>query len=115
MNNIETVKLDTSSGKYENALKQVEFAIASAAVRGVDIIKLSCENPICKTFRSNMMRSVRHFKKEGRINCFVAGENLKGDNDVTRYLLQKADYIKSDADFENENENIVVVYVKSSF
>ncbi len=110
---IETIELDTSSGKYENAFKQIEFAIASAFVRGVDIIKFSCENPICKTFRSNMLRAVRHFKKEGRINCFVSGENFKGDNDVTRYLLQKADYIKNDCDFENENENIVLVYVKS--
>ena len=41
------------------------------------------------------------------------GEVFQGDNDVTRYLLEKAEYIKNDCDFENKNDNVVFVYVKS--
>lgn len=113
MKQIEVVKLDTSSGKYVSAFKQIEFAIASAMVRDIEIVKFSCEDAECKSFKNNMRRAIRHFKKKGKINCFVFGENFQGDNDVTRYLLEKAEYIKNDCDFENKNDNVVFVYVKS--
>ena len=113
MNNIEKVCLETTSGKYASAYKQIEFAIASASVRGVEILKFSCENSLCKSFRSNMKRAIRHFKKAGKLQCFVFGENFEGDNDVTRYLLQKSEYLKNDDDFEKGNEDIALVYVNS--
>ena len=94
MDKIEIVNLDTSSGSYINAFKQIEFAIASAAVRDIEVLKFSCENAICKSFKNNMRRAIRQMKKAGKINCFVYGENFKGDNDETRYLLEKAEYIK---------------------
>ena len=112
MKEIETVKLDTSSGVYINALKQIEYAIASAAVRRIDILKFSCENSERRSFCKNMQRAIRHFKKTGKIHCFVFGDKFGHDDDTTRYLLEKAEYIKEDADFDSGNEDIAIVYVK---
>ena len=113
MEKIETVKLDTSSGAYINALKQIEYAIASASVRGIDILKLSCEDSERRSVCKNMQRAVRYFKKAGKIHCFVFGDKFGGNDDTTRYLLEKAEYIKDDADFEKNNEEIAIVYVKT--
>ena len=113
MKEIETVKLDTSSGGYINALKQIEFAIASASVRNVDIIKFSCENSERSSFLKNMQRAIRHFKKTGKIYCFVFGDKFCHDDDTTRYLLERAEYIKYDTDFGKGNEEIAIVHVKT--
>ena len=114
MKKIETVKLDTSSGVYINALKQIEYAIASASVRNVDILKFSCENSERRSFSKNMQRAIRYFKKSGKINCFVFGDKFGDGDDTTRYLLEKAEYIKDDIDFDRGNGEIAIVYVKSA-
>ena len=114
MKKIETVKLDTSSGGYVYALKQIEYAIASASVRNVDILKFSCENSERKSFSKNMQRAIRYFKKTGKIHCFVFGDQFCDSDDTTIYLLEKAEYIKDDIDFGRGNEEIAIVYVKSA-
>lgn len=111
---METVNLDTSSGSYINMLKQIEYAIASASVRNVDILKFSCENSERRSSSNNMQRAIRYFKKLGKIHCFVFGEKFGGGDDTTRYLLEKAEYIKDDIDFGKGNEEIAIVYVKSA-
>ena len=111
---METVNLDTSSGGYVNILKQIEYAIASASVRKVDILKFSCENSERKSSSDNMRRAIRYFKKIGKIHCFVFGDKFGDGDDTTRYILEKAEYIKNDTDFGNGNEEIAIVYVKSA-
>ncbi len=114
MKKIERVNLDTSSSSYTNALKQIEYAIASASVRGVDVLKFSCENPICKSFLKNMQRAIRYVKKDGKIHCFVFGDKFDNSDDTTRYILEKAEYVRHDTDLGRENGEIAIVYVKNS-
>ena len=114
MNIVEKINLDTTSGNYENILKQMEFSLASAVVRNIDVIKFSCEKSVPKSAQKNMHRAIRYFKKIGKIRCFIFGADFKTDDDTTRYLIERAEYIKYDTDLDSGNEKIALVYVKSA-
>ena len=113
MQKIETVNIDTETRNYLDVLKQAEYYIASATVRGIRVIKFvsSPESTRSRVVKNSLRRAVRKCKSMGKIDFFVFGENFNNDDTVSSYLCDRAEYVKDDPDFCAGNENIVLVYI----
>ena len=113
MQKIEKVTIDTTARNFVDVLKQVEYSIASATARNIEVLKISCdpENTLSSVVLTSLRRAVRKCKKMEKIEFFIFGENFYSGDAATDYLLGRAEYVKEDEDFEKQNKNIVIVYM----
>ena len=114
MKKIETQYIDKTARNFLDVLKQTEYYIASATARDVDVLKLVCspEETLSKVVKSSLRRASRKCKSMGKIEFFIFGEDFHPENFATDYLCGKAEYVKDDEDFDANNENIVILYIK---
>ena len=114
MKKIEIAYIDKSSRNFLDVLKQTEYHVASATARNIEVLKLICnpEETVSKVVKSSLKRSVRKCKSMGKIEFFIFGEKFNAEDYATAYLCQRAEYVKEDVDYNANNENIVLVYIK---
>ncbi len=111
----EIVNIEVHAGVSETktALKQLEFALASIRVRGGHLVKVVHDETLGASrvrIRSEIRRSLRAMKKEGRIILFVNGEDLSLQDSVSCYLVDRRPGVTRDPDWAQGNENITLVY-----
>ena len=113
MQKIETVTIDKTARNFIDVLKQVEFSVASATARKIEVLKIACdpENTLSSVVLTSLHRAVRKCKKMEKIDFFIFGENFFSGDAATDYLLGRAEYAKDYEDFEKQNRNIVIVYI----
>ena len=83
------------------AHKQLLFFMASARVRGTNLVRLlygerldgEMRVKLTRTFR----RSLNGMKKRGEISFFLAGEELLSESTTASYLLEKCPWLADEA------------------
>ena len=110
---IDKVIIDTTARNFIDVLKQVEYSVASATARDIEVLKIVCdpENTLSSVVSTSLRRAVRKCKRMGKIDFFIFGENFYAGDAATDYLLERAEYVKEDEDFEKKNENLAIVYI----
>ncbi len=113
MQKIEQVTIDATARNFLDVLKQVEYSIASATARNIEVLKIICtpETTLSRVVCASMRRAVRKCKSMGKIDFFIFGENFYFEDAATEYLCQRAEYVKDDGDFGKNNKNIAIVYI----
>ncbi len=97
----------------KTVLKQVEFVLADVRARGGHLVKLIHDSSLGISqarLTEEIRRFLRAYKKEGRIVLMIPGKNLKMTDTMTRYLVEKCPQIELDADMEQGNDTITVVF-----
>lgn len=112
----ETYHLELLEGLPETKtiLRQVEFTLASARARGKHLLKYIHDDSLGKSkdrLRREVRRLFRVAKKEGRILLMIRGEDFSMTDSMTRYLAQRCPQVELDADMDQKNDNMTVVYL----
>ena len=98
---IEELYIGTNISEINQAVKQLVFFIASARVRGVQLVRAIYERKNEAELQEKIYRALRRtlnaMKKRGEIAFFLRGSDLQGESTEAQYLLEKCVSLANEA------------------
>jgi len=110
-----TINLEQGRPTVDEARKRLIREIDRARQEGVVLLK------IIHGYGSSgsggvlgvaLRRSLRHRRKEGKVETFVSGENFSVFDDGAQALLDRFPQLRKDSDLNRENFGVTIVILK---
>ncbi len=92
MDILHSINIENSRPDIVEAIKILEYQVASLRARNVKIIKVwhgGNESMTKGKYKAPIRTAIRRLKREGRINFYVYSENFNEKDEATRYMIEK--------------------------
>lgn len=113
MDELYQVNVELGNPEPKQAVKYLEFVIASVRARGGRVIKIWHGNADTESrgrLKEPIRAALRRFKRAGRIDFFICGEDYTEEDEATRYLIDRHPVARSnDRDWGKRSDAYVMV------